>query len=148
MGRTHRAWKRWGKRSGFENKIAIRLDEISGINYKYEDRPYKYVKLLCKHCGKVADSGTYTPDFNFYTSSGDYIFTLEAKGRFDGADRAKLKAVIKANPDIDLRMLFQKDQPICKGSKTKYSTWCEKQKIPFAIGLDLPLDWILQAKGE
>ena len=147
MGRTHRAWKRFGKRSAFENNISKRLDIISGINYKYEDRSYKYVKLLCKHCGGVADSGSYTPDFNFYSNDGAYLFTVEAKGRFDGTDRSKIKAVLKANSDIDLRMLFQKDQPICKGSKTKYSDWCNKQKIPYAIGLDLPSEWILEAKG-
>jgi hypothetical protein len=149
MGRTHRAWKQWGKRSGFENRIQKKLELICGIRFEYEDRKYTYTKLICRHCKEPALLGTYTPDFNFYSStSGLYLFTVEAKGKFDGADRSKLLAVRKANPDIDLRILFQRDQAICKGSKTLYSTWCIKHNFEYHFGEDLPLRWILDAKGD
>lgn len=147
MGRTHRAWAKWGKRSGFEERISKKLDLIHGIRFEYEDRKYKYVKLKCKHCGEVVTGGTYTPDFNFYSvDTGLHLFAVESKGKFDGADRAKLLAVRLANPEFDLRILFQRDQAICKGSKTTYSMWCIKHNFDYHIGEDLKLSWIGDAK--
>lgn len=141
-------WARKGVRSGFEDRIKTKLQSISGIRFEYEDRKYKYVKQVCKHCGEVVDSGTYTPDFNFYQrDTGEYLYTVEAKGRFVASDRKKLLAVREANPNIDLRLLFQRDDLIRKGSKTRYSTWATKAGIDYYVGEELPPQWIKDARG-
>lgn len=149
MGRKRTGlWVKHHVRSGFEKRIKDKLESEIGIRFEYEDRKYKYVKLLCKHCGEAADSGTYTPDFNFYQrDTGLYLFTVEAKGLFDSEDRTKLLAVREANPDIDLRILFQRDQAIRKGSKTTYSMWAEKNNFKFYFGDTLPHRWIQDARN-
>ena len=54
---------------------------------------------------------------------------LETKGYWDAEDRRKIKAVMRDNPDIDLRMVFQ--APFNKISKNPntYAQWCEKHGI-------------------
>lgn len=146
MARQKRAWSKWKVRSGFEHKIKEKLEADVTIHFKYEDKQYTYIKLLCPSCGEPCSVGTYTPDFNFYSQADSYLFTVEAKGLFDSEDRTKLIAVRKANPDIDLRILFQRDQAIRKGSKTKYSDWCIKHDFIWAVGEDLPPQWLLDAK--
>ena len=148
MTRRSALWVKHHVRSGFEKRIRDLLDLELGISFKYEDRKFKYVKKLCKHCGEVVDYGTYTPDFNFYGVGGEYLFTVEAKGKFDGADRKKMLAVRTAHPEIDLRILFQRDQPLCKGSKSKYSDWATKNNFNFYFGTAFPIEWINDAKGR
>lgn len=146
--RRSQLWIKHHVRSGFEKRIKDTLDVTDGIRFKYEDRRYKYTKSTCQHCGEVVKEGTYTPDFNFYDRvTGEYLFTVEAKGLFDSEDRSKLLAVREANPEIDLRLLFQRDQAIRKGSKTTYSVWATKHKFDFHFGDRLPIEWLDKAKG-
>lgn len=136
-------WKQCGRRSGFEKRVEENLKMASGIRVEYEDRKYKYVKLICPCCGGVVKSGTYTPDFSIYSrDTGELLFTVEAKGRFTGEDRNKLLAVRTANPEFDLRLLFQRDDAIRKGSKTRNSTWAEKHGFDFHVGEQIPERWV------
>ena len=50
--------------------------------------------------------------------------------------------VIRDNPTEDIRLLFQRDQNIRKGSQTKYSTWCVKNSIKYGFGEEIPQTWI------
>lgn len=113
-------------RSGLEERIADLLVNL-GVSYEYESTKVPYT-LQCN----------YTPDF--LLPNGIY---LEAKGFFDKEDRRKILAVKKANPDIDLRMVFQSPyNKISKGSKTTYAMWCDKHSIPWASFTSIPIEWL------
>ena len=77
-------------RSKLEARIA-ELFETLGVIYEYESTKVPYV---IQH--------NYTPDFCL--ANGIY---LEAKGYWDPESRRKMLAVKKANPELDIRMVFQ-----------------------------------------
>jgi len=70
------------------------------------------------------------------------MFFIEVKGYLRPEDRTKMLAAIEANPGLDLRLLFSKDNVLRKGSKTKYSDWCNKHGIKYAIGT-VPKEWFI-----
>ena len=114
-------------RSGLEEKVADLLDGL-GITYKYESEKLSYT---IEH--------NYTPDFVL----PNYTY-LETKGYWDAADRRKVLAVKKANPEIDLRMVFQSPyNKISKKSNTTYAMWCEKHAIPWTSFHNIPLEWLI-----
>ena len=114
-------------RSKLEEKVAILLQEL-GITYEYESTKVPYI--IQHH---------YTPDFVL----PNYTY-LETKGYWDAADRRKILAVKKANPQIDLRMIFQSPyNTISKKSKTTYAKWCEKHDIPWTSYHNIPLEWLI-----
>ena len=114
-------------RSGLEKKVADLLSEL-GVSYEYESKKISYV--IQHH---------YTPDFILPNH-----VVLECKGYWDPADRRKIKTIVKDNPDIDLRMVFQSPyNTISKKSKTTYAKWCEKHDIPWTSYHDIPLDWLI-----
>ena len=117
-------------RSGYEKKVRKCLEE-NKVQYTYESMVIKYVVPETKR--------SYTPDFVL----GNGI-VIESKGRWLPQDRAKVALVIEQNPHIDLRMLFMRDLPINKGSKTHYSDWCEKRGIKYAISPQgiIPEEWL------
>jgi predicted nuclease of restriction endonuclease-like RecB superfamily len=83
----------------------------------------------------------YVPDFKITTRSGT-VFYLEVKGYFRTTDQVKMKAVKVANPNEDIRILFQKDNKLNKHSKMHYSDWAKKYNFPFAIGT-IPEEWFV-----
>lgn len=125
-------------RSGLEDKIAKHLKE-NNIPYEYEKLRLAYVKWTCPHCKLPVTQNYYTPDFTFDKKDGTKLI-IEAKGRFTAEDRTKMVSVKRDNPLSDIRLVFQRDQPIRKGSKTTYSLWAKKHGFPFAFCL-VPLTW-------
>lgn len=117
-------------RSGFEKKVATFLQE-KGVEFSYEKDRMTYIVPESKH--------TYIPDFKL--ANGIYV---EAKGVFNAIQRKKLLCIIQSNPDKDVRILLMRDNYINKGSKTKYSTWCEKKGIKYHVSLQghIPEEWI------
>ena len=114
-------------RSGLEKQVGKLLDEL-GIKYKYESEKLSYT---IEH--------NYTPDFVL----PNYVY-LEAKGYWAAADRRKILAVKRDNPDIDLRMVFQSPfNRISKKSKTTYAQWCDKHDIPWTSYHNIPLEWLI-----
>ena len=87
-----------------------------------------------------ASKHKYTPDFTLYL--GDRIVYVESKGRLDPDARKKMLAVREAHPDVDLRILFQREQPIRKGSKAMYSDWARKSGFQYAFGDSIPEEWL------
>ena len=77
-------------RSKLEEKVADLLEGL-GVSYQYESERVPYT---IQH--------NYTPDF----ALPNHVL-LETKGYWDAADRRKIAAVKKDNPDLDLRMVFQ-----------------------------------------
>lgn len=121
-------------RSGYEGKVCLALDK-AGVEYTYESEKIPYVV--------PETTKRYLPDFSVRTKTGKLI-RIEAKGRWLSNDRAKLKLVVQQNPDLNLRLLFMRDQPIRKGSKTLYSQAAEKLGIVWAVsptGIP-PLKWL------
>lgn len=129
-------------RSKFERRLAEQLDEAK-IKYEYETTIIEYD--LPVHHGFCCDCGS-----SMVTTQRDYLtdfylpelaLYIEAKGRFTSSDRTKMKTVKEQHPDLDIRMVFMRDNKLNKRSKTKYSDWCEKHGIKYAIG-HIPEDWI------
>lgn len=118
-------------RSKFESEVARELVEKK-MPFEYESQIVTYIE--------PATTKKYIPDF--ILSNG---IVIEAKGRWTVHDRKKIVLVIEQNPKLDLRMLFQRDHFLNKGSKTRYSTWCEKRGIKYAIG-DIPEEWLEEAE--
>ena len=112
-------------RSKLEENVADILFE-NEVAFDYEEDKISYV--LEKN---------YIPDFKL--PNGIY---LEAKGLWDSADRRKILAVIKQNPKIDLRMIFQNPyQKISKKSKTTYAKYCDRHGIKWCPSYLIPVDW-------
>lgn len=113
-------------RSRLEEKVADLLVNL-GVKYEYESTKVPYV-LQCN----------YTPDF--LLPNGVY---LETKGHLTEEDRRKMKAVKAANPDLDIRMVFQSPyNKIYKGSKTTYAKWAEKHGFPWCAFHSIPIEWL------
>ena len=114
-------------RSKLEEKVANLLEGL-GVSYEYESEKLSYT---IEH--------NYTPDFRL----PNYTY-LETKGYWDAADRRKVLAVKKDNPDVDLRMVFQSPyNTISKSSKTTNAKWCEKHDIPWCAFHNIPIDWLV-----
>ena len=114
-------------RSGLEEKVANLLEGL-GVSYEYESKRVPYT--IQHH---------YCPDFIL----PNHVL-LETKGYWDAADRRKIKAVKKDNPELDLRMVFQAPfNTISKKSKTTYAMWCEKHDIPWTSFHNIPMEWLI-----
>jgi hypothetical protein len=131
-------------RSKYEANIAKDL-KARRIKFEYETVKIPYYlskKGRCKFCssGVVFVHKVYTPDFII----GSLI--IEAKGRFVSSDRTKMLAAKEANPNLDIRMLFMRDQWCTKKKRKRYSDWCNDHNIPFAFGTVLPKDWLRESR--
>ena len=115
-----------------KENIQERLKKFKRVSLGYEDTKLQYITVH-----------NYIPDF---TLEGSKIIYLEAKGNLDSADRAKMKAVKEHHPDLDIRFVFQRDNPIRKGSKTTYSMWAEKLGFKWCVGEDIPEEWLKELK--
>ena len=114
-------------RSGLEQQVAKLLEGL-GISYGYETEKLGYT---IEH--------NYTPDFVL----PNYVY-LEAKGYWSPSDRRKILNVLQANPEIDLRMVFQSPyNKINKKSKTTYAMWCDKHNIPWTSYHNIPIEWLI-----
>lgn len=82
----------------------------------------------------------YIPDFTITFKDGRQLF-IEAKGWLRSEDRSKMIAVKKANPTLDIRLLFQNDNKLNKNSKSRYSDWALKHGFPFAFKR-VPKEWL------
>tara|TARA_B100001540_G_scaffold149751_2_gene132823 strand:+ start:1460 stop:1825 length:366 start_codon:yes stop_codon:yes gene_type:complete len=118
------------KKKTFKSKLEISVAELLdqvGCKYVYEGEQVPYT---IQH--------NYNPDFVLLNG-----VMLETKGYWDSEDRRKIKAVIRDNPHLDIRMVFQAPfNKISKKSKTTYAQWCEKHNIKWAAAHAIPIDWL------
>lgn len=118
-------------KSKYEQEI-FETAEREGLAVKYE--PYSLPYLV---------KGNYFPDFIL-----DNGIIVEAKGYFDSRARAKMIAVKKAHPDLDIRFVFMNSKTkVRKGSKLTYAGWCEKYGFPYADGM-IPLKWFKEKNSK
>lgn len=123
----HHAKQADGKRSGLETQIATQLD-AADVEYQYEKGKIPYVTPAQEH--------TYLPDFRIPNK-----IIIEAKGKFDTADRKKHLLVKAQNPELDIRFVFSNpNQRISKQSATTYAMWCEKHGFKYAKQF-IPKEW-------
>ena len=125
-------------RSKLEAKVAAQLPK-----YKYELRSFtwyeKKPRAVCKACGskEIYQQRSYTPDF-FLPNN----IIIEVKGRLTSHSRKILIGTRLANPDIDLRIIFDKNNRLYKGAKTRYAEWAEKNNFEYSLKGEVPKKWI------
>lgn len=125
--RTRQKAKDAGFRSGFEQAVAGQL-LAAEADFEYEPKEERIA-----YQPKVAK---YLPDFVLPNG-----VILEVKGRFTGPDRTKHLLIQAQHPDKDIRFVFQRDNPISPGSKTKYSDWCDKHGFLYCF-VTIPREWM------
>lgn len=105
-----------------------------GVPFKYESLKIPYVVPAKKR--------VYNPDFELPNG-----IIVEYKGKLDRVAREKMALVLEQNPTLDIRMLFMRNNKLSKTSKTRYSDWCEKRGIKFAVSEngEIPEEWINEA---
>jgi hypothetical protein len=114
-------------RSKLEQDVAKRLS-FAGVPFDYESKKITY---------KVEEERKYTPDFIL----GNGV-VLEVKGYFRAEDRKKLLLIKEQNPDLDLRLVFQRaENKIHKRSKTTYADWCKKNGFLYSTNGTIPHGW-------
>lgn len=132
MTRRRKAYRRSGFEDRFENDLKER-----GVDYSYESETLEYEYIVPARKKKER----YTPDFPIITKSGKKIY-IETKGRLTSENRKKYLRV-KDLLNIDLRFVFQRDNLIYKGAKTKYSEWAEKNGFKWAMKT-IPDEWLME----
>lgn len=138
-------------KSKYERTVAAALAKAK-VSFRYEsdtfDYPHTNRRGACRDCGSknVAVMRTYTPDFRIRPNGGlnpRGEFYLETKGKFTSEDRTKMLEVIAHHPKVKFRMLFMRDNKLNRKSNTRYSDWCRKHGIEFAVGVEVPNTWLL-----
>ena len=105
-------------RSNLEREFAKNLKARS-VDFGYETEKISYIK---EH--------TYNPDFVLEKKDGGVIY-FECKGYFPAADRSKMRAVKKCNPELDIRFIFGDATKKNKGTKQTYGEWADKNGFPY-----------------
>ena len=154
MGRlsNKRSDKRWQTEDGsvFASKLEARLFDILRRDPRIavrrcsaaEGDTFAYTTAVrsgsCGACGssEIVQRRTYTPDFCIGPAdAGDDTVRryLEVKGYFPGPKRNLLRAFLKTGPNLDLRLVLERDQSRATGSLTLLE-YCHKFfKIPVHI---------------
>jgi len=111
-----------------EFEIGAQLDAAQ-VDYEYETQVITFTE--------PAKSRRYTPDFILPNG-----IIVEAKGRWDVADRRKHKLVKEQHPELDIRFVFQNPNvKIRKGSRTSYGMWADKMGLKWAHR-SIPEEWL------
>lgn len=117
----------------FEPKIDAMFRGLADeYGYKVEYEPRTYTINIAHN---------YTPDYEITHSDGRRK-VFEVKGFFRYDDQRKAIAFRKDFPDVDYRLIFQKNNPIRKGSKTTYLDFAQKHGIPAVVGEAVPEEWL------
>lgn len=115
-----------------EVKFAEWMDNLS-LTWMYEPEKFDWLP--------EAKVRKYTPDFKVRRPDGSSFF-VEYKGYLRPTDKAKMKAIRKQYPDLDIRFVFQNaKKPSYKGAKTNYGEWATKNGYLWAEGT-IPKEWM------
>lgn len=107
-------------RNEFEKKIYRKLKRAK-VSFRYESERIPY--LLARY---------YIPDFVIVTPTGKLY--IELKGYFRPEAKAKMVAVKRLNPQLDIRIVFY-------AVNKSYIKWAKKHGFKYAVG-DIPKDWL------
>lgn len=111
-------------RNGFERALGAQL-KAAKCPHGYETLKLPYVR-----------HHVYNPDFIL-----DNGIIIEAKGRFMNDDAAKMIAVKKQYPDLDIRFVFVNAHQKIGGQKNTYAQWADRNGFPWA-DKRIPEEWI------
>lgn len=114
-------------KSGFERSFEANL-RSRGIKFHYESHKVPYIL-----------ERTYNPDFEII----DHGFFIETKGLLDRDSKAKMVAVKKQNPDLDIRFVFMKADKRIPGTKQTHAEWADRNGFPWAEST-APEEWFEQ----
>src|SRR5690625_420020 len=121
-------------RSGLERRIAAQLQRL-GVGFDYEPFQIPYIQ--------PEKQRRYLLDFVLPNG-----IVIEAKGRWETADRQKFIMIRDTWPDLDLRFVFSRSATtISKTSKTTYGDYCESKGWLYA-DKEIPLSWIQEPPNE
>ena len=114
-------------RSGFEQRI---WDSAKKRRRKMEYEPQSF---------RIQYSIPYRYIPDFILPNG---IIVEAKGYLRPRDRTKMRKVKEQNPELDIRLVFQRaDQKLTKSKNSEtYGEWASRIGFPWAEG-DIPLTW-------
>jgi len=119
----------------FETSTYVKLSEKVTTEYESTRLPY-----TTEH--------VYVPDF-IVRPTGKESFIVETKGNgrsWTPQVRAKMLAVKRQHPDLDVRFLFYSDGQFGSkrkdGSRQSQSEWATKHGFQYAIR-DVPEDWLI-----
>ena len=112
-------------KSGFERTLAANFTSRK-IKFKYESIKIPYVL-----------ERNYNPDFEFI----EHGFFVEAKGLLDRESKAKMIAVKRQHPDIDIRFVFMSGDKKVPGTKQTHAQWAERNGFLWAEGR-VPEEWL------
>lgn len=119
---------RHGFRSGLEKTNAEHL-ERHGVKFAFEALKVKYTIPASNH--------TYSPDFLLLANG----ILVETKGRLELDDRKKHLFVKAAEPNLDIRFVFQRPtDKITKTSRTTYGNWATSNGFLWATKM-IPPAW-------
>jgi len=107
-------------RNKFETKISKQLKKAK-VLFSYESEKIPFI--LARH---------YVPDFVVFTPNGKIY--IETKGHLRREDKAKLVAIKKQHPEMDLRILFY-------SKKKDQINWATRHGFKFAFE-EVPQEWI------
>lgn len=101
--------------SKFERDYAQQLTKL-GLRWEYEADNFYW----------FPNPRIYRPDFKVFKDDGT-VYYVETKGFFDPNSRAKMAAIKKQFPNVDIRMAFMDpDKKVTKSKTGKtYSAWAE-----------------------
>lgn len=111
-------------KSGFERSFAANLKSRK-IKFTYETQQIPYILAR-----------TYNPDFIMT----DYGFVIECKGLLDRDSKAKMLAVKKQHPELDIRFVFMRADKRIPGTKQTHAQWAERNGFKYAEGV-APEEW-------
>lgn len=107
-------------RNKFELKVEKQLKK-SKLKFKYETERIPYI--LARH---------YIPDFIIETPLGRIY--IECKGYLRPEAKAKMVAVKRQNPGLDIRILFYSE-------RKAQIRWAERNSFRWAVA-DIPKEWL------
>lgn len=120
-----------GFRSGYEERV---YNDAIARKRKLDHEPPDSVI----HYTKPARRARYIPDFVLPNG-----VIVETKGRFTTEDRAKMLNVMRDNPQLDIRFLFQRANQRITRSKNSmtYGEWADKHGFRWSTGDSIPEEW-------
>lgn len=121
-------------RSGLERRIA---GDLRGKGASFDYEPFKIPYL------QPPKVRSYLLDFILPNG-----IIVEAKGRWQTADRQKFKMIADTYPTLDIRFVFSRSkQTISKRSNTTYADYCESNGWLYNDKV-IPLSWIKAPKNK
>jgi hypothetical protein len=123
-----------------EKGVSVERTEPGKDTLKYHNKVRSARCITCGSCDVVQDR-TYTPDLLVGSKRGRKLFYIEAKGYLRAERRSLLRAFRQSRPEIDMRLVVQKDHKITK--TMTIVQWAERYlKIPVHVwNGDIPDAW-------